>query len=170
MRSMRDTQVAADESSFGKTIWSRSLSLGRTVVVGIIRWMIYAFLVVQGVVSFLLSSTSLMGHGLLAPPSPSPLWFDLLSYGIVAASSFALFIGFLRRAIQGRFRYVYWAFALVSVAVSANEIVLIHQVGNTSWGAHVLYGFPLPWNLAILAVILIRPLYTFIFGQVKRQG
>ena len=95
--------------------------------------------------------------------SSDPPWSMTILFGAVGIGSFILFKGLFTRALCGEKRPMFLLAAIANTVICINPLILIHQVGNTTLGAHVLYGFPLAINTLILATVLSKQLYTFIF-------
>lgn len=91
------------------------------------------------------------------------LWLNIVLWGIAAVAATTLYRGFSLRAIWGKWRFLLLAATLSSCIACIHPIIGIHEVGNTSISAHILYGFPLLLNVPIFCIIISKRAYTYIF-------
>ena len=105
-------------------------------------------------------------HSTQVPPDPP--WTGAILFGAVGIGSLILLKRFFARALYGEQRRTVLFAAIMNTTACINPIILIHQVGNTTLGAHITYGFPLVVNTLILGVILSRRLSAYIFPPRKQ--
>ncbi len=141
----------------------------RAVIALLLRLTIYAYLFSQAVISYI---AMLIGLVIVSfeirstPPSPpDPQWLAVVLFGVIATASIVVLSGLVKRCAWKQWRQRVLLFAIANVIVSINPIILIHEVGNTSWQSHLGYGFPLIFNSAVLCVIKIKGLHHFIFDS-----
>ncbi len=143
------------------------------IIPSVLRKSILTYLFCQGVFSYIWMMLFLMLSGFdyhSTSPSPDSSWTGFLLWGTIASASILLFRGFSLHAIWGRWRYLFLVSALSNVLVCIAPIKLIHEVGNTSFNAHILYGFPLPLNALILYVVVSKRAYEFLFDTPLVEG
>lgn len=136
------------------------------IIHSVLRKSILTYLFCQGVFSYIWMMLFLMLSGVdyhSTSPSPDSSWIGSLLWGTIASASIVLFRGFSLHAIWGRWRYLFLVSALSNVLVCIAPIKLIHEVGNTSFNAHISYGFPLLLNVLILCVVTLKRAYQSLF-------
>ena len=138
----------------------------RAILPAILRTAIFLYLFCQILVAF---ASMLIGIVLIIlelqsiQPPPNPPWSMALLFGAVGLGSVVLARGLFSRILWGARRRLFLFAAVMNTIVCINPIILIHEVGNTSLGAHITYGFPLIMNTLLLFVFLSRRVYTFSF-------